>query len=287
MRRALPDRKARAYQAVEREGRRMTKLDSNAAWKEASALVAANREVLFALAGVFFLIPSLAFAVFIGEPAMEPGVDREQMLAAMSEFYGKAWWLILLSSVMQIVGILAVLTLMRDRSRPTVGEAIAAGLGGTLSYLAAQLLFIVGLALVGGLLIGVLSLVSPVLGVVTACVMFLAAVFLGFRLILLAPVVAVEGQRNPITALRRSWALTQGHFWRIFAFVALVTILFLIVLGIIMLVVGLILAVATSGDVQRIIAAAISSALTAVAIVYFAGILAAIHRQLAGPRADT
>ena len=260
----------------------MTKLDSNAAWKQASAWVAANREVLFILAGVFFLLPSLALAVFIGEPAMEPGMDREQMMAALTDFYGKAWWLILLSSVMQVVGILAVLTLMRDRSRPTVGEAITAGLKGTLSYLGAQLLFVIGFALVGGLIVGVLSVVSPVLGVVAALVLFVAAVFIAFRLILVPPVVAVEGERNPIAALRRSWALTRGNFWRIFAFLMLVVILFLIVLGIVMLVIGLILAIVTSGDTQRVIAAAFSSALTAVAIVYFCGIVAAIHMQLGG-----
>ena len=50
-----------------------------------------------------------------------------------------------------------------------------------------------------------------------------------------------------------------------------------------MLIVGLILAVATSGETQRIIAAVFSSALTAVAVVYFCGILAGIHRQLGGP----
>ena len=260
----------------------MTKLDSNAAWKEASALVAANREVLFTLAGVFFLIPSLALAILAGEPEVEPGMDRDQIAAALWAFYGHWWWLILLSSILQVVGILAILTLMRDRARPTVGEAIAAGLGGTLSYLGAQLLFVIGFAVVGGLIVGVLSVVSPVLAVVAALVVFVAAVFIAFRLILVAPVVAVEGERNPIAALRRSWTMTRGNFWRIFAFLVLLVILFAVVLAIVMLVVGLILAVATSGDVQTIIAAAISSALTAVAIVYFAGIVAAIHRQLAG-----
>ena len=264
----------------------MAKLDSNAAWKEASALVAANREVLFALAGVFFLIPSLAVAVFMGEPAMEPGMDREAMMAALGEFYGKSWWLILLSSLLQVVGMLAILTLMRDRTRPTVSDAIRSGLSGTLSYLGAQLLWVIGFSLVGGLLIGVAALVSPALAVVLALVLFLAAMFIGFRLILIAPLVAVEGERNPIAALRRSWALTRGNFWRILAFLLLLIVLFLVVLGIVMLVVGLILAIATSGETQKVIAAVFSSALTAVAVVYFCGILAAIHRQLAGPAAD-
>ena len=52
-----------------------------------------------------------------------------------------------------------------------------------------------------------------------------------------------------------------------------------------MLVIGLILALATSGEAQRIIAAVFSSALGAVGVVYFAGVIAAIHRQLGGPAA--
>ena len=51
----------------------MAKLDTNAAWKEASAIVSANREVLLALAGVFFMLPSLALSVIAGEPEVVPG----------------------------------------------------------------------------------------------------------------------------------------------------------------------------------------------------------------------
>ena len=261
----------------------MAKLDTNAAWKEASGLVAANRDVLFALAGVFFLLPGLALAVILGEPEVEPGMNSDQIMAAMGEFYRSGWWLMLLGWLVQIVGMLAILTLMRNRERPTVGQAIGAGAAGTPSYVAAQLLFFLVIAFGGGLLIGLAGYVAPALGVVVALLVLVAAVFVGVRLILVAPIVAVEDQRNPLTALRRSWGLTQGNFWRIFAFLLLVGILFVIVLSIMMLIVGLILAVATSGETQRVIAAVFSSALTAVAVVYFCGILAAIHRQLAGP----
>ena len=214
----------------------MAKLDTNAAWKEATALVAANRDVLFALAGVFFLLPSRALAIFGGEPQIASGMGQDEMVAAMTEFYSRAWWMILISAVLQVVGMLAILTLMRDRTRPTVSQAIGAGAAGTPSYLAAQILFVLALALVGGLLIGLAGMASAALGVVVMLIVLGAAVFAAMRLILVAPIVAVEGERNPITALRRSWTLTQGNFWRIVAFLLLV------------------------------------------------GLIAAIHRQLAGPR---
>jgi hypothetical protein len=259
------------------------KLDSNAAWKEASAIVSANREVLFTLAGVFFLLPSLALAVIAGEPEVVPGMSREQMMAAMSEFYAEAWWIILLSAVLQIVGLMTILTLMRDRSRPTVGQAIAAGLSATPSYLAAQLLVVVGLSVAGGILAGVAGAVSSALGVVVLLLVMVALIYAVFRLLLVAPVIAVEGVRNPFTAMTRSWRLTKGNFWRIFAFLLLIIVLFVVVAMIVMMLVGLILALATSGETQRILAAVFSSALGAVGVVYFAGVIAAIHRQLSAP----
>ena len=263
----------------------MAKLDTNAAWKEASAIVSANREVLLALAGVFFMLPSLALTVIAGEPEVLPGMKPQQMMAAMEEFYTGAWWIILLSAVFQIVGLMAILTLMRDRSRPTVGEAIRAGLPGALSYLAAQLLIVVGLSLIGGLLIGVAAVISSALAVVVVVLFTVAMIFAMFRLILVAPVIAVEGVHNPLTAMIRSWRLTQGNFWRILGFLLLILILFAVVAGIVMMIVGLILALVSSGEPQRIVAAVFSSALGAVGVVYFAGIIAAIHRQLGGPAA--
>lgn len=263
----------------------MAKLDTNAAWKEASAIVSANREVLLALAGVFFMLPSLALVVIAGEPEVVPGMKPTQIMAALEAFYAKSWWIFLLSAVFQIVGLMAILTLMRDRSRPTVGEAIRGGLPGTLSYLAAQVLVVIGLSLVGGLLIGVATAISPMLAVVVALLFGVAMIFAVFRLILIAPVVAVEGVRNPLTAMVRSWRLTQGNFWRIFCFLLLILILFALVGGIIMAIVGLILTLTSSGEPQRIIAAVFSSALSAVGVVYFAGVIAAIHRQLGGPAA--
>lgn len=263
----------------------MAKLDTNAAWKEASAIVSANREVLFALAGVFFMLPSLALAVIAGEPEIVAGMTREQMMAAMEEFYTGAWWIIVLSAVLQIVGLMAILTLMRDRSRPTVGQAIRAGVSGTPSYLAAQVLVVIGLSLIGGLLVGIAAMVSPVLAVVVVLLVMGVVIFAVFRMLLVAPVVAVEGVRNPLAAIARSWRLTQGNFWRIFAFILLILILFVVVVGIVMMVIGLILALVASGEPQRIIAAVFSSALGAVGVVYFAGVIAAIHRQLGGPAA--
>ena len=263
----------------------MAKLDTNAAWKEASAIVSANREVLFALAGVFFMLPSLALAVIAGEPEIVAGMNFQQMMAAMEEFSARWKWLVLLTWIFLILGVLAILTLMRDRSRPTVGKAIRDGIAGTLTALAVLFLLLVGLSLFSGILIGFAAVVSPALVLMVVLFVFALTIFTGIRMALVAPVIAVERLLNPVTAMIRSWRLTQGNFWMIFGFFLLILILFVVVVGIVLMVIGLILALATSGETQRVIAAVFSSALGAVGVVYFAGVIAAIHRQLGGPAA--
>lgn len=260
----------------------MAKLDSNAAWQEANRLVTANREVLFAVAGVFVLLPSLALAVLLGEPAVEPGMDQQAMRAAMSDFYAHNWLPLILAAIIQIVGVLTLLTLMRDRRRPTVGQAIASGAAGALSYIAAQ--FIVGFALgiVGIFLIALAAMVSPVLAGVAVVLLIVALIYVGMRTLLVPAVVAVEGVRNPVTALRRSWLLTAGNFWRILGFVVLLAILFVVVLAIAMLLIGVVLALITSAETGKVIAAVFSSGFAAVGTVYFVAVTAAIHRQLGG-----
>ncbi|MFD2135472.1 hypothetical protein ACFSLT_10020 [Novosphingobium resinovorum] len=42
----------------------LMKFDSSRAWSQASQAVSANREVVLALAGVFFLLPQLMFSIF-------------------------------------------------------------------------------------------------------------------------------------------------------------------------------------------------------------------------------
>lgn len=260
----------------------MGKLDSNAAWKDASALVAANREVLLILAGVFFFLPNLLLALVLGEPQVAPNATSDQMMAGVVDFYRAGWLPMLLTALAQIVGFLAILRLMRDRQRPTVGEAIRTGFIGLPTCFAAQLMFALGFGLAGGLLVGLAALVLPALAVVLTLLLAAFLVFAGVRLILIAPVIALEGERNPLAAIARSWAMTKGNFWRILAFLVLVAALFLVGMSLIMWVVGIVLVLVSEGSLQRVLASVFSSALTAVAVLYFVGIVAGIHRQLSG-----
>ena len=259
------------------------RFDSNLAWKDSVQAVSANRDVLLALAGVFFMLPSLAFALLFPQPDPQPGLTPEQTLAVMGDFYRGAMPYMLVMSLVQAIGTLSVLTLFTDRARPTVGEAIRLGIGGVFSYLGAYLLIGMGLGLTGGLLIGGMAAAGvPALAVA----LLVAMVYIGIRMSLIAPVVAVDRVRNPIAALRRSWDLTRGNAGRILLFFVLLGLAFIVVLLVIMGLIGVMLALVAGGEGAKIGAAVISSLLTGVMTLYFIAVIASIHRQLSGPSAE-
>lgn len=260
------------------------KFDSNLAWKQASAAIAANREVLLALSGVFFLLPSLAFALFLPQPEPAPGQSEAQMMAMMQDYYVSAMPFLIPMALVQAAGTLALLTLFTDRSRPTVGQAIKLGLAGILPYIAAQLLLGIAIGILGGiaLALGAVTGVPVIAGLVIAAVV-LVAIYAGIKSSLVAPIVAVERARNPVAALQRSWRLTKGNSVRIGLFYLLLLLAFLVVMGVIMAIIGIVLAVVAGEEAGRIVGAVISSAVGSVMTLYFVAVIASVHRQLAGP----
>lgn len=262
--------------------------NSNLAWKEASAAIAANRDVLLALAGVFFLLPSLAFGLFFPQPEPAPGLSEQQLMTLMSEYYASAMPVVIPMALVQAAGTLAMLTMLTDRSRPTVGEAIRQGFGGIVPYLLAQLLLGIGLGLAGGVLLAVAS-VSGIGALVAVAIVaiLLAVAYAAIRTSLTGPIIAVERERNPVAALRRSWRLTSGNSARIGVFYLLVVVVFAVLSAVIMAVTGIVLALVAGGEAARIVATVLSAAIGAAMALYFVAMIAAVHRQLAGPSPET
>lgn len=269
---------------MERHNTTLYRLDGLAAWQSASGMVAKNRDMLLAVAGAFFMLPSLFFAVMVPEPAIPAGIAGSAAFQLLSEYYDAALPYLLVVTILQMAGILTLLIVMTDRARPTVGQAIGRGFRSTLPYLVAQILY--GLALGVGfgimLALGALSGVQAV-SAALLLVMIVAGVHIFLRFVLIAPILASERERNPVRILRRSWNLTRGQVGRMALFFGLALLLFLVVSGLVMMLVGIILAFATEGELQRVLKAVFSSAITAVALVYFVAMLAAVYRQLTGP----
>ena len=270
--------------------------DSSRAWRDAMALVQANREVLIAVAGVFFLLPGIASALFLTDyqnNLMANIGNSAAVRQLMEGNVGKVMSFGLISLLLQSVGHMAMLALLTDRTRPTVGQALGIAVR-AFPTLAATILIVFAGYLLGALIYAVFA---GVLGVATGIemltfvlILLLAGVmvYVMVKLSLTMPVIVIEKVLNPFAALTRSWRLTRGNSLRLFLFYLLLVLIYLVIAtvfgGGIMLIATL---AAGEGTLSLVVTALVSGLFGAVASLLITAILAAIHRQLAGPSAES
>lgn len=269
--------------------------DSNSAWREATQMVSANREMLAAVAGVFFLLPGLLSVFFLGDFQADLMKNLSNPAAVEHMMDGMAGPIMafgLVSFALQALGYLAMLALLTDRSRPTVGEALKLAIRALPTVIGAALLFFGGYVLALLLVSMVGAGLAAASGVTALAALALIGLLVGsvysmVRLSLVLPVVVIEQQMNPLAALRRSWRLTQGNTMRVFLFYLLLTAVYFVILMVVtMVIMALAIAIAGQGKVALLIGGVGSGAVGAAASVLLTAVLAAIHRQLAGPSAQ-
>jgi hypothetical protein len=259
------------------------KFESNAAWQFAVRKVAANRDLLVAVAGVFFVLPSFGLSLLTPEFTPSADADPQARFQQVMEFYSGLMPYAILLGAVQLLGAMAVLALLTDRGRPTVGEALRLGVRGVLPCLGAQLIVAAGLG-IGLTLLLLIGAATGIPAVATTLFIlgFALAAWAWTRFSLTLPVIAVDRLNNPIAALARSWRLTRGNAGRLFVFYLLLLLVFVIVLSLIMLLIGVVLALAVSEETGKVAADLIAAVLTGVVALYFLGALAGAHRQLSG-----
>lgn len=267
------------------------KLDMGKAWTQATGLIGSNRDTIGAIAGLFFFLPSLSLALFAPEivspePAGPAGGDPQAAFQAMmtqiTQAYADNWVLFAAVTIAQFVGSLSLLALLTDRGRPTVDEALATGLKSSLSYLLAQLLSTLGIALVIGIPLGIIAAAgSPAITILAGIGLVLTGLYIFIKFTLVAPVVAIDGERNPLKALARSWRLTKGNSLRIAAFLILLFFTIGIISALVSGILGLVLA-ALGSEIAAIGNGVVSAAVNTFIGVIFLVVIATIHRQLAG-----
>jgi hypothetical protein len=233
-------------------------------WEDALGLVRAHGSLVLALAGVFLFLPALTIGHFLPRPAP---TEAAQLIPAMVE-YGRAnWHWVVLESLLNMAGTLAILFLVFGRTGISVGGAIAAAFALLPSYFVA--------AVIGNLAIGA-----------GFALFILPGVYLMGRLAPLAAVVVAESVRNPLAALRRTFAVTRGHGWAIAGLIVLVAIagsILLFVLGTLLgILFSIVLPETTARFVMLVLTTASGAALTTLLILLYA----AIYRRLAGREAD-
>ncbi len=263
------------------------RFDSNRAWTEATEIVRANRSVLWAVAGVFLALPVCAITLLAPPPEVPEGAEPRAMLDLLGGYYSSVAPWFLGMAVCQLIGTLTMLALFTDRARPTVAEALQLGVKGLLPTIVAQILAGLGFFMVAILLIGPASLGGSATMVVGVLLALIAFAYGMTRISMVAPVVMVEGQRNPLAALTRSWRLTQDNTGRLLFFYALLFLGFWIAVLLLGGLADLGLRLILGEQIGAPLGAFAAAALQAVMTIYFTAVYAATHRQLAGPSAST
>lgn len=264
----------------------MKALSISRAWDETREIVQRDGKLLAAIVAALILLPT-ALANLVN-PSLPSG--------AMEPRAGNSLLELLLGLVMQ-AGTLAV-TAVALKPGTSVGQAISTGLRKLFPALAALLLFILPILFVLGMIVGV-SLgedgaanlearlaAGDVPGSVVWSLLIglLLLVFLTIRFMLAGPV-AVAESNNPLTILKRSWALTSGHFWRLLGYIVMLGLAAVLAMLAISFVFGGII-IAMLGDPEPMTVSALLLGLVmgianAAFVLVFALMSARIYAQLA------
>ncbi len=243
------------------------KLDLSACWTDVMHLFRANRELLLSVAGVFILLPGLAFAMFAPPPASPPDASLETIYQGMQQFYtDNLLWIVLIGLANGFASAV-MLVLILDRGQPSVGEAMRRGLSILLPYYA----------------MGVLSGVMVFLG---SLAFVLPGIYIFIKLLVAGPAMVAERTYNITAALRRSWTLTKGNSGRVLIFVLVVAVTAFFVYLTTVTVIGLVIRLAVDDGLAATLTTLIDGVISMFLSVLMVCVYAALYRQLAAPAAD-
>ena len=184
--------------------------------------------------GIVMALLGAAGAVGIGagldDPAAITGMSVVFILI-MILFYGAY-------AVLALVQQAAMVTIASPLEDPSFSTAMVRGFKSVLPFVAIALILGVGYLALGAVvfaLAGIAGLGGGTAGSIVGLVLLLlfmpVIIYLGCRFSVLVGVVAVDQVFNPITAIRRSWAVTEGRVLGIFLATLVFVVLTLVILG--------------------------------------------------------
>jgi len=271
--------------------------DMGRAWSEGVARVKANFQLLAVLGGIFFFVPSVLLFVAMPDamgammsPDMDPA-NMEQVLAGLGAGFFAIYLLIILAS---FIGQTAMIALMGDARRISVGEAIATGVKVLLPLLAIVIIFVIGYMVIGlaaGLAVGLLvagagAVSTGLAGALTAVLvvgLIVAVLWVLTRFSMTLPVLALEGSLNPFGALGRSWRMTRPVQWRLLLFYVLLFVAYMVIALVAFMIMGVIVAAVGAPSALGFL----NGLIGALVAMVFSGVVVGIYLQLAGPAAAT
>jgi hypothetical protein len=204
----------------------MRALSLSQAWDDTKAIITRDGR----------LFASVALAL-VALPAAIDGLVSPRGMDASAP-----WWVDAVGVVVTLIALAGQLALIRLALGPsiTVGGAIAHGVRRMPIYLLAAILILIAMFIAAMPFAVVLTLSGvplPASGgpasppVVVAAMLYLALIcFVAVRMLMSAPVASAE-PAWPLAIVRRSWELTAGNWWRLFAFFALFLIAAIALVG--------------------------------------------------------
>lgn len=235
------------------------KLSYSAAWQETLALLRAHGSTIAALAGVFLFLPALLVGHFLPRPEAD---DMARLIPLMREYLLENWPWLLLETLVNMVGMLAILRLAFPRGNPTVAGVIAAA--------AAILPFYFLANLITGLMIGFgfVLLIAP-------------GLYLMGRLAVFGAAMVAEERRNPIDAIRRSFDLTRGNGWAVAGLIIVVALAGLVAMGVTNAILGIAFILIAGEDLGMFLVLILNSATAAAFATILTLLYAGIYKRLA------
>ena len=263
----------------------MSSLSIGRAWDESKAALRANRKLIVPVTLGLILLPAVMVSMI--EPRVAPGDQPPP----------GAWMLVALAMVIvMLIGELAIVLLVNG-FRGSVGEAIGKAARRTPTFILAALCFLLPVVLVFSILLGVAGAGTTDAGAIdwtnlgaTGWLILLvctaALLYFSIRLLPLMAVIASEAI-GAIAALKRSFALTSGHFWRLFAFLLILMVGFAVAAITVGAVVGASVTMAL-GDpepwsLSLLLIALAGGLVQAGFVMVYTAMLARIYAQLAAP----
>lgn len=244
----------------------MAKFTQNAVWADTIKLMRTHWVALIAIAGVFNFLPTLLVNHFYPMPEPAADADLQLRFQQILNYYRDHSLVIVLESFVIMIGSAAMMRLVFARSG-TVGGALLFAI--TLLPAYSTLIVLANIAIGAGFMLFIVP-----------------GLYLWGRLIPAAPAMVAEERRNPIDALKRGWALSEGHAWLTVGLVLLVTIAAGILILAISLVAGIAFKAAAGPELGALLEMIVLCAMQAVAAALSATLSAAIYRALAPPRPE-
>ena len=266
--------------------------DMNTCWSRAVELVQDNFSLLSAVAAVFFLLPTMALYLLIPDmqTLADPSTNPEVMAARMTEILLPLMGIVVATMVVQFVGYATMVALMSDE-RPTVGQALAAGVkvlpGMLVILLLFGLVYIIGAMLIMvpiTLLAGVAG--APALGLIGVFPVLLFVVWLMARMSMSMPVMVLGGRINPLGAISASFAMTKPKQWPILLFWFVIFVVMTIIGVLVSGVSGLIAALVGTGTASMVVLGITNGAWGMLSGMIVSALAVAMYAQLSGPSAS-